>query len=182
MKRLWVLVPVLFLFAHAEPALAQGGKLKAQGFYIGGSGGVGLAKLDFDEINLLDDSALVWKAVTGFRWRYFAVEFDYRSLSQVKAVFPGSELTAQSKGFTGSLLLILPLGPIDFFGRGGGHRATSTVGFGEDLVETKEWVLLYGGGLGIRVGSFALRFEYERVDLEAIAALNQLTGGFTIAF
>jgi len=182
MKRLWVLVTVLLLFAYADSALAQGGKLKAQGFYIGGSGGVGLTKLDFDAINLLDDSALVWKAVTGYRWRYFALEFDYRSLSQIKAVFPGSELTAKSKGFTGSLLLILPLGPVDIFGRGGGHRATSTVGFNEDLTETKEWSLLYGGGLGIRVGSFALRFEYERLDLEAISELNQVTGGFTIAF
>lgn len=182
MKKLWILVPVLLMFAYAEPALAQGGKLQAQGFYIGGSGGVGLTKLDFDEINLLDDSALLWKAVAGVRWRYFALEFDYRSLSQVKAVFPGSELTAKSKGFTGSLLLILPVGPIDLFGRGGGHRATTTVGFGDDLNETKEWVLVYGGGLGIRMGSFALRFEYERLDLEAITELNQLTGGFTIAF
>jgi len=182
MKRLWVLVPVLLMFAYADPAFAQGGQLKAQGFYIGGSAGVGLTKLDFDEINLLDDSALVWKAVAGFRWRYFALEFDYRSMSQVKAVFPGSELTAKSKGFTGSLLLILPLGPIDFYGRGGGHRATSTVGFLDDLVETKEWVLVYGGGIGFRVGSFALRFEYERLDLEAITEVNQVTGGFTVAF
>jgi len=182
MKRLWVLALVLLLFVCAEPVLAQGGKLSAQGFYIGGSAGVGLTKLDFNEINLLDDSSLVWKAAAGYRWRYFAVEFDYRSLSQVKAVFPGSELTAESKGFTGSVLLILPLGPIDFFGRGGGHRATSTVGFVGSEAETKEWVLVYGGGLGFRVGSFTLRFEYERVDLEAIAELHQLTGGFTIAF
>jgi len=182
MKRLWVLVPVLLLSVYGESALAQGGKLGAQGVYIGGSAGVGLTKLDFNQINLLDDSSLVWKAVAGYRWRYFALELDYRSLSQVKAVFPGSEVTAESKGFTGSLLLILPLGPIDLFGRGGGHRATSTVGLGNNLVETKEWVLLYGGGLGFRVGSFALRFEYERVDLEAIAQLNQVTGGFTIAF
>jgi len=182
MKKLWILVTALLLFAYAEPALAQGGKLKAQGFYIGGSAGVGLTKLDFDEINLLDDSALVWKAVAGFRWRYFAIEGDYRALSSVSAVFPGSELTAESKGFTGSLLLILPVGPIDIFGRGGGHHATSTVGFGEDLAETKEWVLVYGGGLGFRVGSFALRVEYERLDLEAISELNQVTGGFTVAF
>ena len=59
MKKLWVLVTALLLFAYAEPAFAQGGKLKAQGFYIGGSAGVGLTKLDFDDINLLDDSALV---------------------------------------------------------------------------------------------------------------------------
>jgi hypothetical protein len=182
MKKLWVVVPVLLMFAYAEPALAQDGKLKAEGFYIGGSAGVGLAKVDLDEINLLDDSALAWKAAAGFRWRYFAIEFDYRSMSQVAAVFPGSELTAKSKGFTGSLLLILPLGPVDIFGRGGGHRATSTVGFLDDLTETKEWVLLYGGGLGFRVGSFALRFEYERLDIEAIAEMNQITGGFTVAF
>jgi len=182
MKRLWVLVPVLLMLAYATPALAQGGKLKAQGIYIGASGGVGLTKLDLSEINLLDDSALVWKAVAGYRWRYFAVEFDYRSLSQVKAVFPGSELTAKSKGFTGSLLLILPLGPIDLFGRGGGHRATSDVGFLDDIERTEEWALVYGGGIGFRVGSFALRAEYERLDLEAISELNQITGGFTIAF
>ncbi len=182
MKKLWVLVTVLLLFAYAEPVLAQGGKLQAQGVYIGGSGGVGLTKLDFDDINLLDDSAVVWKAVVGFRWRHFSVEFDYRSMSQVKAVFPGSELTAESNGFTGSVLLILPLGPLDLFGRGGGHRATSTVGFGDALTETKEWSLVYGGGIGIRIGSFALRAEYERLDLEAIAELNQVTGGFTVAF
>jgi hypothetical protein len=179
MKRLWVLLPVVAVLVYAEPAHAQ---LKAQGIYIGASGGVGLTKLNFDEIDLLDDTALVWKAVVGYRARFFAFEIDYRSLSQLKALFPGSELVAKSNGFTGSALLILPLGPIDIFGRGGGHYSTSEFGFGNDAVETKAWSLLYGAGLGLRIGNFALRVEYERPQIEAISELHQMTAGFTIAF
>ena len=181
MKRLWVIAPVLLLLAYAEPALAQG-KLKAEGLYIGASGGLGLTKLDVEEINLLDDSSVAWKVVSGFRSRNFAMEFDYRSLSEVKAIFPGSELTASAKGFAGSALLILPLGPVDLYGRGGVWRATSKVGFGEDIEELKEWAWMYGGGLAFRIGSFALRVEYERPSLELISELHQVTGGFTIAF
>jgi hypothetical protein len=179
MKRLWVLAAVLCILVYAAPAEAQ---LKAQGLYIGASGGAGLTKLSIDEIDLIDDTSLVWKAAVGYRMRFLAFEIDYRSMSKVKALFPGSEVAAQSKGFTGSALLILPAGPIDFFARGGGHYATSEIGVGADIGETKAWSLLYGAGLGIRVGSFALRFEYERPQIEVIPDLHQLTVGFTIAF
>ncbi len=182
MKRLWVLAPVLLLFVYAEPALAQGGKLQAEGFYIGGGAGVSLTKLDLDEISLIDDTSVQWKAIAGFRWRFFALEFDYRSLSEVRSAIPGSELTAESRGFTGSALLILPVGPIDLFGRVGGHRATSDVGFGASLVETKEWAVIYGGGLGLRLGPVTLRAEYERPQLDAMTDLHQVTGGLLIAF
>jgi hypothetical protein len=180
MKRLWVLLFVLAAVVVAKPASAQG--LKAEGFYIGLSGGVGLTKLEFDNINLLDDSALTWKGAAGVRWRFFAVEFDYRQMSQVNAILPGSEITAESKGFTGSLLLILPVGPIDLYARGGYHRATTKVGLLDDIEETQEWAPIYGGGLAIRIGSFSLRAEYERPKLDAITDLHQVTGGFTVAF
>ena len=196
MKRLWVFALLLLLaLTSFEPALAQnqqssqGGKLKAQGIYIGGSAGVGLTKLDLDEINLLDDSSLAWKAVAGYRWRNFAVEFDYRSLAKLEATIPGSELTAEAKGFSGSALLLLPLGPVDFFGRIGTFRATTKIGIGDAVNETKEWALIYGGGLGFRAGSFTIRAEYERPKLEPLidgvasnVELHQFTGGFTIAF
>jgi hypothetical protein len=181
MKKLWVLLPVLCLVAYAAPAAAQG-KLKAEGFYIGASGGLGLTKLDIDEINLLDDSSVAWKAITGYRSRNFAMEFDYRSLSEVKAIFPGSELTASAKGFATSALLILPLGPVDLYGRGGVWRASTKVGFGADIVEDKQWAWMYGAGLAVRIGSFSLRAEYERPSLEAISNLHIVTGGFTVAF
>ena len=83
MKRLWILLPLLAVVAFAEPASAQG--LKAEGFYIGASAGAGLTKLEFENINLLDDSALVWKVGAGWRWRFVAIEFDYRQLSQLNA-------------------------------------------------------------------------------------------------
>ncbi|NKB90332.1 MAG: outer membrane beta-barrel protein [Acidobacteria bacterium] len=180
MKRLWVLLLLAAVVWVAEPVEAQG--LKAEGFYIGGSVGAGLTKLEFDQINLLDDSALVWKVGAGYRWRFFAIEFDYRQLSQLNAILPGSEITADSKGFTGSLLLILPAGPIDLYARGGGHRATTKVGLGDDITETEEWALMYGGGIAFRIGSFSLRAEYERPQLDAISDLHQVTAGFTVAF
>ncbi len=181
MKRLWVLGLLAAGLVCADSALAQG-KLKAEGVYLGGSAGAGLTKLDIDNVDLLDDTSLAWKAVVGFRSRYFAVEFDYRSLQEVNSVIPGSEITAKTKGFTGSALLILPVGPVDIFGRAGGFRATSTIGIADNITETKEWALVYGGGLGLRVGSFTLRVEYERPQLEAIEDLHLLMGGFTIAF
>ena len=179
MKRLWEIGVLVVVRGHASPALAQGG-LAAQGTYIAGSIGAAAIRLDADEINLIDDTTITWKVGLGQRWRYFAFEIDYRSLNELTAIFPGADLTMSTTGFQGSMLLILPAGPLGIFGRGGLFRWKHRSGIAEDITETKGADFAYGAGVALRLGSFSLRAEYERFQVEFLRDLQMVSAGITI--
>ncbi len=181
MKRLCGIGVLVVLLGCTSPALAQGG-LAAEGSYIAGSIGAALIRLDVDEINLIDDTTIAWKAGAGHRSRYIAFEIDYRSLRELTASFPGSDLTARTTGFQGSMLLILPAGPFEIFGRGGWFRWKHETGIAGDITETKGTDFVYGAGAALRLGTFSLRAEYERFRVDFLQDLQMVTAGITIGF
>lgn len=174
-KLLLPLFAVAVLFLYAAPAQAQA--LKAQGPYIGGAVGGGWLQTEDGEF---DDVTTAWKVLSGFRSRFFAFEVDYRNLGSVKGALEGVQ--SNTKGIQSSMLLILPAGPIDIYGRGGAFFWKNKVTAGDVSAEIDGTAFGYGGGLALRLGSFALRAEYEK---ELISELNDpwmATGGITIAF
>ncbi len=181
MRRLWGSAVLVVLLGHASPALAQGG-LAAEGPYIAGSVGAALIRLDIDDVDLIDDTTIAWKAGLGYRGRYFAVEVDYRSLRELTAAFPGADLTASTTGFQGSMMLILPAGPVDLFGRGGWFRWKHESGIAAEITETKGTDFAYGVGIALRLGTFSLRAEYERFQVDFLRDLQMVTAGITIGF
>lgn len=181
MRRLWEIGVLVVLLGYASPALAQGG-LAAEGPYIAGSVGAALIRLDLDEINLIDDTTIAWKAGAGYRSRYLAFEVDYRSLNKLTAAFPGADLTASTTGFQGSMLLILPAGPFEIFGRGGWFRWKHLAGVADDITETTGTDFAYGAGAALRLGTFSLRAEYERFQVDFLRDLQMVSAGITIGF
>ena len=181
MRRLWGIVVLVALLGCASPALAQG-SLAAEGLYISGSVGAALIRLDLDEINLIDDTTIAWKAGAGYRARYFAIEIDYRSLSKLTTIFPGADLTSRTTGLQASMLLILPAGPLDIFGRGGWFRWAHETGIAADITEMKGTNFAYGAGVALRLGTFSLRAEYERFQVDFLRDLQMVSAGITIGF
>ena len=181
MRRLCGIGVLVVLLGCASPAFAQRG-LAAEGSYIAGSIGAALIRLDVDEINLIDDTTIAWKAGVGYRSRYIAFEIDYRLLSELTAIFPGSDLTARTTGFQGSVLLIFPAGPFEIFGRGGWFRWKHETGIAGEITETKGADFAYGAGAALRLGTFSLRAEYERFRVDFLQDLQMVTAGITIGF
>ncbi len=180
MRRLWGFGVLVVFLGCASPALAQG--LQAQGPYIAGSAGAALVRLDIDDINLIDDTTIAWKAGAGYRSRNIAFEVDYRSLRELTAIFPGADLTARTTGLQASMLLILPAGPFEIFGRGGWFRWKHETGIIDEITETKGTDFAYGGGAALRAGTFSLRVEYERFNVDFLRDLQMVTVGITIGF
>ena len=81
-------------------------------------------------------------------------------------------------------LVILPLGPVDLFGKGGAMYLTldknidgspSSRGSGSNA--------FYGAGIGVRIGrSMALRAEYEYVDAANLSRMQMYSASFIIRF
>ncbi len=180
MRRLWEIGVLVVLVGASSPVLAQG--LQAEGPYIAGSAGAALIRLDIDDINLIDDTTIAWKAGAGLRSRYVAFEVDYRSLRELTAIFPGADLTAETTGFQASMLLILPAGPFEIFGRGGWFRWKHQTGIVDEITETTGTDFAYGAGAALRLGSFSLRAEYERFKVDFLRDLQMVTAGITIGF
>lgn len=178
MRKLPLLLIVLAIgLLYAQPALAQGGGIRAQGVYIGAAAGGGWLKTADGEF---DDVDVAYKFIGGYRARHFAIEIDYRSLGSVSGALEG--LQSKTTGYQPSALLMLPLGPVDIYGRGGAFFWKNKVSVGDISAEIDGTAFGFGGGLALRVGSFSLRAEYEKELIEELNNPWLATLGFTIAF
>ena len=177
MRKLPVFLAALLFVFVADSALAQGGGMKAQGFYIGGAIGGGFLKT---EDGFFDDASVAWKGLAGFRTKFFAIEGDYRHLGSITGALEG--VKSKTTGFQASGLLMLPVGPVDFYGRGGAFFWKNEVTAGTAVTELDGTSFAWGGGIALRLGSFSLRAEYERAEIEELANPWIATLGATIAF
>lgn len=172
------LVVVATGLLYVQPALAQsGGGLQAQGPYIGGAAGGGWLK---SEDGSFDEVGVAWKVLSGFRSKFFAIEADYRNMGSITGALEG--LKSTTKGFQTSALLMLPVGPLDLYGRGGAFFWKNKVAVGDVSEEIDGTAFGYGGGLAVRIGGFSLRAEYEVAQIEELNNPWIATGGITIAF
>ena len=128
-----------------------------------------------------DDRGL--KAIVGFRpLDKFAIEANYVDFGEthVPISFPPSTLSIDSEAISVSAVGLIPLPLVDLYGRlGMAHWESKT----EFLGTRKESGTdpTYGAGAQFRVGSFALRLEYERFDFDDDSA-DLVSVGFTYTF
>ena len=171
MRRVIGVVTVLML-AATLPAAA-----KDNGFFIGGGIGqatVKISEID-DELNQIDFSGddTAYKLFLGYRMlHFFAVQAEYVDFGttsdavgtdgDVRAEVDLSSINAFAVGF-------LPLGPIDLFAKVGvaswdaDIRATM-----DDITNTSSddgTDPAYGLGVGLQLGSIAVRGEFEYFDV-----------------
>ncbi len=181
----------LLLLAALTPAV---GWCADNGIYLGGSLGTPSPNLDWSTSHGPEDEGKGFKAIVGARpLDRFAIEANYVDLGETSVpllvacpAIPGfpcpNEETFDARAVSVSVLGMLALPLVDLYARLGAARweTERQVRFGS-LQEGAGTDATYGLGLQARVGSFALRAEYERFDFGRDDA-DFLSVGFTYTF
>lgn len=165
--------------AHAQSASSPSPETQSDmGLYIGA--GYVRARVNdvFGTENYnfkIDDNA--WKALVGFRpIPFFAAEADYDDLGhQSEALLggipPAGEYGhADARSFDLFGVGLLPLGPVDLFGKAGGARWTLSGNFqgpGSTLfaLDRSGTSFAWGAGAQVHYGPLGLRLEYEHFQM-----------------
>jgi hypothetical protein len=136
-------------------------------FYVGG----GISKDKLSDIansgtNFADIDSTSWKAFAGLRpVSVFAIEADYIDLGSQTSTFVTTTTSSNAKAFAGYAVgfLPIPLPYLDVFGKAGlsrwrlnGSAASPLTSFSTSGTE-----FAWGAGVGVHVGNFGARLEYE---------------------
>jgi opacity protein-like surface antigen len=152
MKRLSLLALTLLLFAPAA---------HAGGFYIGAAfmdAGVEIEEVNFDE----DDSG--FKALGGYRWKYFGLEGSYADFGE-----PGNNLfDLEISAISATAVGTLPLGKrFELFAKGGAYQWDVEVSGNDIRGEDDDVDFTYGAGAKLVLGRIAIRAEYEIFEIDS---------------
>jgi len=136
----------------------------------------------------IDDNA--WKAIVGFRpVPPFAVEADYVDLGhQSNVLFGGSPRShATARAFDIFGVGLIPLGPLDLYGKAGGARWTLSgdlQGPGSTLfaLDRDGTSFVWGAGLQAHWGPLGARLEYEHFQMPDTDGARLYTGAVTFTF
>jgi OOP family OmpA-OmpF porin len=178
MKIYPVVAPIvaLGLLALSGAALAD----NDSGLYLGVGGGQ--FNIKFDELDTLEDvqeefdgDDTVYKAFAGWRFNpYIGIELDYMDLGAPNDTIDDINIEAKISGIAPYVIVTLPLGPIEFFGKAGYYFYDVELN-AENLASAKESEedLVYGAGLGLTLfGHLHARLEYEIIDVSDVDDAN----------
>jgi hypothetical protein len=129
-----------------------------------------------------DDRGL--KAIAGFRLLdSFALEANYVDMGEttVPITFPASTLSIDTQAFSVSAVGLIAMPLVDLYGRVGMARWDSEASLLGASNKESGTDPTYGAGAQFRVGSFALRLEYERFDFDDDSS-DLVSIGFTYTF
>jgi outer membrane immunogenic protein len=176
----WTMALAAWLFLAAAHANA------ADGFYIGAGAGAATFRENFD-VGKVESGDVAYKGFVG--WRFgripiidLAVEAAYTDFGQPsQRTAPGTSAFAQNadiklRGPSLAGLLILPVGPIDLYGKGGviDWKAEQTVG--GSSINRSGTDSFYGVGIGVLIGGrFGIRAEYERFEVKDLDRVDMAT-------
>jgi outer membrane immunogenic protein len=152
----------------------------AGGLYLGGGIGQSGIKDNVSTENFDTDDA-AWKAFVGYRFKFIpiidlAVEGGYTDFGKPSQFVSGQNVQFKLNGYNAAGLLILPLGPVDLYGKAGviswdsdirTAGATTTGRSGSDL--------FYGAGIGFNFGKLGIRAEYERYEIKDVDRVDMFS-------
>ena len=171
-RKLWI--PILLLASATTPALAAD-----NGIYLGA--GIGYSNVDVDDFDFSGD-ATGYKVIAGWRvLDWLAVEGNYVGVGEVDDEVEGEDVEADIDGFTLSALVFMPVGPVDLFARAGLFSWNADFSFDDINSGDDGTDFVLGVGAQFRLGSLALRAEFERFELDQ-ASTNMFTAGVTWTF
>jgi opacity protein-like surface antigen len=144
----------------AAPAQAQ---VPGVDFYIGA--GIGQSNADIDDVEVtdLDEKDTAWKLFAGARFAsVFGAELNYIDFGKATS----EEAEAAYKGFAGYGLfyLPLPLPVLDIYAKAGFTRIEVDIDVGD--MDSENTKFAYGLGVQLKLGSWAIRGEWERFKVE----------------
>ena len=144
----------------------------ADGFYIGA--GIGLATVR-DDVNAetLDADDAAYRGFIG--WRFdsvpiidLAVEGAYTDFGRPSQTLAGRNVEYNLRGASLAGLLILPLGPVDLYGKGGVLSWRLEASDGTATQKRSGSDPFYGVGLGFYLWKVGFRAEYERFQVKDV--------------
>jgi opacity protein-like surface antigen len=171
----------LSLTALGAVALAPAAQAADNGLYLGAA----FTKSQVDgfatQLDLDDES---FKIIAGFRpLDAFGVELNYIDLGRESVTVGPLTINGQSKAYAAFAVGYLPLAPIDLYAKAGVARwetETSGTSFGRLKDDGTEFA--WGAGVQARLGSLAVRLEYESFDVGSSARSELVSLGATWTF
>jgi outer membrane immunogenic protein len=171
--------------ALAALILLGNGAYAADGLYLGA--GIGLAAVRDDvDAETLDEDDAAYKAFIGWRWDSvpvvdLAIEAGYTDFGKQSQILSGRNVQYQLTGASVAGLLIVPLGPLDFYGKAGLLSWSSDLTNGATTTGRSGSDPFYGVGFGFYFWKIGFRAEYEqfqikdveRVEMVSLSALFQ---------
>jgi len=159
-------------------------QLHAEGLYLGAA--IGKAGIK-DNINTetFDSSDAAYKAFIGWRFKVpivdLAIEGAYTDFGKPSQTVGAQRVETKLHGPSLAGLAILPLGPIDLYGKAGAINWSADTTLGGSTTSKSGTDTFYGLGVGFTLWKLGLRAEYERfqikdvdrVDLFSLSALFQ---------
>jgi opacity protein-like surface antigen len=157
----------------------------ADGLYIGA--GIGQAGVK-DNINTgsFDANDAAYKAFVGWRFNVIklldlAIEGAYTDFGKPSQTVGAQRVETKLHGPSLAGLAILPLGPIDLYGKAGAINWSADTTIGGSTTSKSGTDTFYGLGVGFYIWKLGFRAEYERfqikdvdrVDLFSLSALFQ---------
>jgi hypothetical protein len=142
--------------------------------------GLGRSDADIDVIGDFNPKDTGWKIFVGGRViSYFGAEIDYVDFGKPD----GDDASLKYKALAGYGLfyLPLPLPVVDFYVKAGVARMDSDLRVTANSFNTKDTTFAYGGGVQVKLGSFALRGEYEKYKVDD-AKPSMMTVAFSKSF
>ncbi len=164
-----------------------------QRFSVGGSIGSGFQDKSITSIQgedfKFDGRDFAWKAYGAVDWRFIGIEGGYRDFGAIETASMDTTLTSQTTG--GDLMAkgTFRLAILEIFGKAGGFfkrtenslfRDNEDLGDAIDKLETGT-SFIWGVGVGINLGTVALRAEWEQVQTSP-SRLGMLSFGVNVGF
>jgi hypothetical protein len=181
------------VFAALFFSLSAPAVLAESGFYVGGSIGSAVLKVDVVDPDLdaftFDEDDFGWKAYGGFVWDLPLidlgveggyVDFGNPTLSQTDITYEFDTSGWSAWGVAG-----VDLGPLGLFGKVGlisWEVEGQTFGDVIDSFSDDGSDPAYGIGAKFMLGSFEIRGEYEYYDVDGVERLDLLSAGVVWVF
>jgi hypothetical protein len=178
-----VLVPALAMGAlglASAPAMAQ---LPGVDLYVGAAIGQSNADLSAADLGADDFDAkdMSWKLNAGLRAAMFGAELEYFNFGSPNGTDAGSDIDVDYKGLGayGIFYVPLPLPVLDIYVKAG--LAKVDLDIDASSINDDDTKFSYGAGVQLKVGSLAVRGEYQKFKFESIKpSLFSLGLSFTL--
>lgn len=151
----------------------------AGGLYLGAGIGESSVKENASAGNF-DENATGYKAFVGYRFNMLpiidlAAEGGYVDFGKPSKMLGAQEAQFKIHGAYAAGLLIFPLGPLDFYGKGGVISAKTESTIGSTTSSRTGSNGFYGVGAGFYVWKIGLRAEYERYLIKDVDRVQMLS-------
>ena len=166
--------PLAVLAALAGALFVCSARAADGGFYLGGGIGEGTIRVDPANPNgagnlNFDSDATSYKLFAGYRFAplpllNFALEAGYIDFGRPSQTSLGQRIEYKLQGADAAALAILPVGPVDLYGKLGALYWNADRNVGGSTSSKTGSNAFYGVGLGLRLGGLGLRAEYERFE------------------